>query len=131
MTIRDGDVALLARQAVDLLDPDLDVRIEPDAMSDPYRLARSGWTVHPLLDVRPTFGIHLVAGMTPAEALARLIGGLSDGVTESSLFWARVFPTCRDHPHPAVAGTEGDEVVIRCPDSGEERARLSPERPGA
>ena len=71
MAIRDGDVALLARQAVDLLDPDLDVRIEPDAMSDPYRLARSGWTVHPLLDVRPTFGIHLVAGMTPAEALAR------------------------------------------------------------
>ncbi len=130
MTLTDGDVALLARQAIDLLDPDVDLRIEPAALNDPYRLAQAQWTVWPLLDVRPTFGIKLRAGMGRAEALARLITGLSDGVAESSRFWARVFPTCGEHPHPAGANAEGDTVVVvRCPETGEERARLVPDSP--
>ena len=129
MSLTDGDVALLARQAVDLLDPDVDVRIEPAPLTDPYRLAPAAWTVRPLLDVRPTFGIAITAGMTRAGALARLLGGLSDGVAESPRFWARVFPTCGDHPHAASAVADGDEVAIRCPETGEQRARVSPEAP--
>lgn len=127
VTLSDGDVAQLARQAMNLLDPDVDVRIEPGVSADPYRLAPASWTVRPLFERAPTFGIRLQAGMSPATALAALVTGLSDGVTQSPRFWARVFPTCGDHEHASEPVLEGGEVVLRCPVSGVERARLVPE----
>lgn len=112
---------------MDLLDPEVDMRIDPSGQSDPYRLAPTSWTVRPLFERAPTFGIALRATMSPAQALAALIRGLSDGVAQSPRFWARVFPTCGEHEHPSEPTVESGEVVLRCPVTGEERARLRPD----
>ena len=127
VTLSDGDVAQLARQAMNLLDPDVDVRIEPGVSADPYRLAPASWTVRPLFERAPTFGIRLRAGMTPPQALAALVTGLSDGVAQSPRFWARVFPTCGEHEHASEAVVEDEVVVLRCPVEDLVRARLVPD----
>lgn len=127
MTLSDGDVAQLARQAMNLLDPDIDVRIEPGVSADPYRLTPASWTVRPMFERTPTFGIRLRAGMSSADALAALVAGLSDGAAQSPRFWARLFPTCGEHEHAAEPTVEDDVVVLRCPVTGVERARLVPD----
>jgi hypothetical protein len=72
MTLHDGDVADLAREAVDRKDPDLDVLIEPAAQDDPYRLGAPAWTV-------TAGGAHsyVTASMTREEALETLIRDLA------------------------------------------------------
>jgi hypothetical protein len=45
VTLSDGDVAALARQAADLFEPELTVRVAPAANDDPYRWGAHGWTV--------------------------------------------------------------------------------------
>ncbi|MGH8860146.1 MAG: hypothetical protein ACRDVG_02750 [Jatrophihabitantaceae bacterium] len=45
MTLSDGDVAALAREAVDRKDRDLDIHISPADPVDPYRFAAAAWTV--------------------------------------------------------------------------------------
>jgi hypothetical protein len=71
MSLSDGDVADLAREAVDRKDLDLEIRIDPLGQSDPYRLGAEAWTV--------TAGgrtSYLTASMTRNEALAKLIADL-------------------------------------------------------
>jgi len=71
MALHDGDVANLAREAVDRKDPKLDIRIEPVGQDDPYRLGASAWTV--------TAGnrtSYITASMTWREALEKLIEDL-------------------------------------------------------
>jgi hypothetical protein len=72
MTLHDGDVADLAREAVDRKDPDLDVQISPAAQDDPYRLGTPAWTV-------TAGGAHsyITAAMSRAEALAKLVSDLT------------------------------------------------------
>jgi hypothetical protein len=68
MTLSDGDVAALARQAVERRDPDLDIRIDPADPVDPYRRGTPAWTVHVA-----GASSYLTADMTDDEALAKLI----------------------------------------------------------
>jgi hypothetical protein len=72
VTLSDGDVAALARQAVDLRDPDLDIEIVPADPVDPYRLGPSAWTVS-----AGGATSYLTAEMTIEQALARLTADLS------------------------------------------------------
>lgn len=71
MTLSDGDVAVLAREAVDQLDPDLDVRIEPADPVDPYRRERQAWTVS-----AGGASSYITADMTAEQALAKLTADL-------------------------------------------------------
>lgn len=72
MTLHDGDIADLAREAVDHKDPDLDVLISPAAQDDPYRLGASAWTV-------TAGGAHsyITASMSREDALEKLIKDLA------------------------------------------------------
>jgi hypothetical protein len=72
MTLHDGDIADLAREAVDRKDPDLDVQISPAAADDPYRLGIQAWTVR-----AGGSSSYLTASMTRDEALAKLISDLT------------------------------------------------------
>jgi|KBSSwiStaDraftv2_1062776.scaffolds.fasta_scaffold02258_14 hypothetical protein len=116
MSIGEGDVAALARQAVDLLDPSVEVRIEPGAPDDPYRRQVRSWAVWPLVDGHKSFGILLDSGMTGLGALAKLIDVLGEFASETERYWGEAFPHCPGHSHPAsVAETAGSAVVLRCP----------------
>jgi hypothetical protein len=72
MSLHDGDVAALAREAVDRKDPRLDIKIQPLGQNDPYRLGVEAWTV--------TAGgarSYITASMTWREALDRLVADLA------------------------------------------------------
>src|SRR5579859_1250915 len=126
MSLTDGDVAALARQAVDLLAPDIEIKIEPDADDDPYRYGPRSWLVWPLIDGRRMFGVWLQSTMTPAQALARLLDGLGEA-SESGRFWGTAFPACLPgHRHGARVREDSQEVVLVCPQTDEEAARISP-----
>jgi hypothetical protein len=71
MTLHDGDVADLAREAVDRKDPTLDIRIDPQGQDDPYRLGAGAWTV-----VAGGRSSYVTSSMTRAEALDQLIADL-------------------------------------------------------
>lgn len=127
MSLSDPEVAALARQAVDLLDPEVEIRIEPEAAHDPYGFGSQAWLVSPLLDglANPGFGIYVYGNMTPVQALARLIDGLGNA-SESDRFWGEPFPPCPGHPHAAAVSEEGEDVVLRCPDTREVIDRIQP-----
>jgi hypothetical protein len=71
VTLSDGDVAALARQAVDWVDRDLDIRIAPADPVDPYRWGAAAWTVS-----AGTATSYITADMSAEEALAKLIADL-------------------------------------------------------
>lgn len=125
--LSEGDVAALAGQAVDLLDPAVEVQLEPGAPDDPYARRVRSWIVWPLLDGRRSFGVLVESSMTPGEALAKLVDVLLES-SESERFWGRAFPPCPGHPHPAVVSeTANDLVVLRCPQTREIVAQLRPD----
>ena len=72
MTLHDGDVADLAREAVDRKDPGLEVRIRPAAPDDPYRWGVEAWTVS-----AGDATSYIRASMSRDEALAKLIADLA------------------------------------------------------
>jgi hypothetical protein len=72
VSLSDGDVAALARQAVDRRDPDLDVRIEPADPVDPYRWDTAAWTVS-----AGGLSSYITASMSADEALAKLVADLN------------------------------------------------------
>jgi hypothetical protein len=131
MSLSDPEVAALARQAVDLLDPGIEIRIEPEAAHDPYGFGSRAWRVSPLIDgpANPGFAIVVYSNMTPVQALARLIDGL-DNASESDRFWGKAFPACPGHAHDAhvveEADADGDVVLLRCPSTGEIVDRIRP-----
>jgi hypothetical protein len=72
MSLHDGDIADLAREAVDHKDPALEIRIDPLGQNDPYRLGTEAWTV--------TAGgrtSYVTASMTWREALDQLTADLA------------------------------------------------------
>lgn len=72
MALTDGDVAALARQAVDRIDPELEIAIEPDVASDPYRWDRPhGWTVRVTVDGRRRVA-RVESTWSPEQALVKL-----------------------------------------------------------
>jgi hypothetical protein len=76
VALTDGDVAALAREAADLLDPELEIAIQPDDRADPYRWDRAhGWTVRVHVDGRP-IAIRVESTWSPEQALAHLTDGL-------------------------------------------------------
>lgn len=48
MSLTDGDIAALARQAVDEVDPYADIQIAPSDPVDPYRWDTRAWSVSAL-----------------------------------------------------------------------------------
>jgi hypothetical protein len=72
MSLSDGDVAALARQAVDQRDPDLEIHIVPADPVDPYRWDGAAWTV-----TAGGASSYIRASMSPDEALAKLMADLS------------------------------------------------------
>jgi hypothetical protein len=71
VTLSDGDVAALARQAVDQGNRDLDIRIVPADPVDPYRWGAAAWTVF-----AGGATSYITADMSAGEALAKLIADL-------------------------------------------------------
>jgi hypothetical protein len=128
MTLTTGDIAALARQAVDLVSPEIDVIIEPSTTDDPYRFGAGSWVVCPLVDGERDFEIWVDGDLRSAQVLARVIDGLGTRVGETKRFWGQAFPPCPGHPHPATVGEDaGDEVVLRCPKSHEVVAEIRPD----
>jgi hypothetical protein len=72
MTLSDGDVAALARAAVDRIDPDMDVRIDPADPVDPYRWETAAWTVR-----SGSASSYIVASMSEHQALEKMVQDLS------------------------------------------------------
>jgi hypothetical protein len=72
VSLSDGEVAALAREVVDRVDPDLDVRIEPADPVDPYRFEAMAWVVH-----AGSASSYIPASMTAEEARDRLARDLS------------------------------------------------------
>lgn len=127
MTLTDGDVALLAGQAMGLLDADVATTIEPSDPLDPYRRLSTAWTVWPMFDRHRTLGIRVIAAWSPAEALARLLVALSQHVSETTNFWAHTFPICPGHEHAATITPSGPDVLFTCQVTGKEVGRVHPE----
>jgi hypothetical protein len=121
MTLTAGDVAALARQAVDLFDPDLEIRIDPEDPVDPYRFGAHSWLIR-----TAAVDVYVTAADSYAETLARIIDQLSEHGSENELFWGRAFPPCPGHPHPAQVVVEEPDVVLRCPDTDDEVGRIRP-----
>jgi hypothetical protein len=71
VTLSDPDVAALAREAVDRRSLDLDITIVPADPVDPYRWGTQAWTVS-----AGGATSYVTAGMTPQEALAKLVADL-------------------------------------------------------
>lgn len=72
MSLHDGDIADLAREAVDQKDPQLEIRIDPLGQNDPYRFGPEAWTV--------TAGgrtSYITASMTWHQALDKLVADLA------------------------------------------------------
>src|SRR6476620_6563816 len=67
VSLSDGDIAALAREVVDRVDPDLDVRIEPADPVDPYRFETAAWVVH-----AGAASSYIVASLTAEQALDKL-----------------------------------------------------------
>jgi hypothetical protein len=72
MTLSDGEIAALAREAVDQIDPAIDIAIEPADPVDPYQRNSQAWLVWPLLDGHRSFGVYLDSGMSAEQARDRL-----------------------------------------------------------
>jgi hypothetical protein len=123
VTLTDGAIAVLARQAADLVGPDVAVRVRPTTNDDPYRWTSGhhGWIV----SIDPHVEAFIPAGGTPAQVLAELIDHL-DEVSESSEHWGRAVPGCPGHRHMAQIDIDGEDVVLRCPASGEVVQRITP-----
>jgi hypothetical protein len=73
--LTDGDVADLAREAVDTFDVDLDIRIAPADPVDPYRWETAAWTVS-----AGNASSYVTADMSREDALAKLTADLSPTV---------------------------------------------------
>jgi hypothetical protein len=128
VSLSDGDVAVLARQAVDLVSTDIEIEIAPDAVDDPYRRGPASWVVWPRIGGRRSFGVYVESNSTPVQALGRLIDALSKA-SETERFCGRPFPGCPGHDHAATVGGQGDIVVLSCPDTGAVVGRIRPELP--
>jgi hypothetical protein len=127
MSLSDGDVAVLASQAVGLLDADVRTVIEPSDPIDPYRRRSSAWTVWPMLDKHRTLIIRVQASWTPVQALAELLTALSDHIGTTKTFWAHTFPICPGHEHASEIAVDGTDVVFTCPVTKAEVGRVHPE----
>lgn len=80
MSLSDQDVAALARQAVDRVDPAIEIRIEPAQVNDPYRFGPHAWLVYPLIHGRRSFSVYLVSTDSSAEALTKLRDGIAEHI---------------------------------------------------
>lgn len=127
MPLSDGDVAILAGQAVGLLDADVTTTIEPADPVDPYQRRTNAWTVWPRFEPHKTLGIRVRASWTPADALARMITALSQYVGQTSTFWAHTFPICPGHEHASEIAVEDGDVVFTCPVTHGEVGRVHPD----
>ncbi|SDJ09843.1 hypothetical protein SAMN05444157_1724 [Frankineae bacterium MT45] len=67
MPITDGEIAELARQVIDQINPALSISILPADPVDPYRWESGAWTVK-----AGHASSYVTANMTPDEVLARL-----------------------------------------------------------
>jgi hypothetical protein len=72
VALSDGDVAALAREAADRIDPDLEVHIEPADPVDPYRWQNAAWLVR-----AGAASSYIVSSMTAPEALEKLVRDLT------------------------------------------------------
>jgi hypothetical protein len=134
MSLSDGEVAVLADQAADLIRAQLpgaevSVRVAPAAADDPYRWADTeSWTVY--FDVGPargdTVAVWLPRGEEAPAALLRLVDGLRE-LGETDRYRGVAFPVCLPgHRHPSRAEVDGAHVVLRCPETGELVERIQP-----
>lgn len=127
VTLSDIDVAVLAGQAVGLLDDDVLTEIDPADPTDPYLRRTAAWTVWPMLERHHrTLSIRVLARWTPAQALGVLCRALSEHVSAGTTFWAHTFPVCPGHQHASRIEVVGAEVVLSCPIDGSETARIEP-----
>jgi hypothetical protein len=127
----DRDVAEVARQAVDLLYPA--ARVTVDALNRGGRWATwGGLSMEPgrprRVVVRIGPGNQCTIGVapdwSPAFLLARLVTALGDACGHQ--LRGTWFPPCPGHQHAALVACVGDQVLLRCPDSGTVVRRLAP-----
>jgi hypothetical protein len=72
MTLSDPELAQLAQDAADSVEPGLPVRIAPAANDDPYRWGSHGWTV--TVEARHPVRIWIPAGASPREVFDEIAG---------------------------------------------------------
>jgi len=126
MSLTDGHVAALADQAAAAVEPSLTVHIEPDAGDDPYRWGAHSWTVTFRSEDGEGVAVRLTADEEPLPALRKLLEAVSElGATQPSS--GRALPACPGHDHRADVEIEEDEVVLRCPETGDVIGRIRPE----
>ena len=124
----DGDIALLARQAVDRCVPGLRITFEAvPVMHAPYGadlLPTAQWLVH-LGDRRARLALLVDSGMPPYEVVGRVMAALDADADAHG----RQVPPCPGHDHAADIHLDRDAevVVLYCPDSGDEVDRIVPQ----
>ena len=79
MSLTDGAVAELARQAADELGPDVAVRIRPPSNDDPYRWGGHGW----LIQIGDAAEVWIPAEASDDDARALLLEAVRGGTTDS------------------------------------------------
>lgn len=135
VSLTDGEVAVLADQVAGLIRTQLpgsevSARFAPTDADDPYRWPSTrSWAVY--FDVGPQRGDTIAIGVSGAEsattALFRLVDGL-DELSETATHWGVAFPACLPgHRHPARVDAVQQDVLLRCPKTGEVVQRLRPE----
>jgi hypothetical protein len=128
VSLSEGDVAVLARQAVDLVSADIEIEIAPDAIDDPYRRGPASWVVWPRIGGHRSFGVYVESNSTPVQALGRLIDAMSDA-SETERLCGHPFPACPGHEHATSVGGQGEVVILTCPETGAVVRRIRPELP--
>lgn len=120
MTLTDGDVAALARQAAALVGPDVVATVSATARTD--GLSGRAWEV----DLLGLVALEVLEDTPGAEVLARLVDQVTEYGTEQPRLWGQAFPPCPGHRHPAGVDVAGSDVVMRCPATGAEVGRVTP-----
>ena len=125
------DVDALARQAVDLLTPQVHLSIEETPRSNAYVYPQATGGDHGMWRVTATIAPGNCAVLSvdprsaPAAALGNLIVQLAAACQHN--FRGRAFPECPGHSHPADVRVDGKAVVLACPTGDNESRTLVPE----
>jgi hypothetical protein len=128
----DRDVQNLARQVVDLLDPNADVRVE--ALNFGGRSAQwGGLSMTEELPRRAVVrigpGNECALGVNPEWSVLGALGNLIAELSAACGHKYRGvwFPDCPGHDHPADIETADDAVILRCPTHHNEVSRIVPD----
>lgn len=125
------DVDSLARQALDLLDPEAALAIEQTPRNNAYVFPQATggdqgwWRITATIAPGNSAVFSVDPGLAAAPALAEMITHLAAACQHE--FRGRAFPECSGHTHAAQVEVDGDVVVLACPSGRGEGTTLIPQ----